>query len=97
MRRRLNSYHGNKFILGGLALLWFIESNHHISICFPLMVAAIVGIRKAMDYFPNIFTQRELSWLDDVIPDEQKERFNLNCSNNPWIHGRWAMVSLQQT
>ena len=37
------------------------------------MVAAIVGIRKAMDYFPNIFTQRELSWLDDVIPDEQKE------------------------
>ena len=40
------------------------------------MVAAIVGIRKAMDYFPNIFTQRELSWLDDVIPDEQKERFN---------------------
>ena len=79
MRRRLNSYHGNKFILGGLALLWFIESNHHISICFPLMVAAIVGIRKAMDYFPNIFTQRELSWLDDVIPDEQKEWFNFNC------------------
>ena len=61
------------------------------------MVAAIVGIRKAMDYFPNIFTQRELSWLDDVIPDEQKERFNLNCSNYPWIHGRWAMISLQQT
>lgn len=62
--------------LGGLALLWFIESNHHISICFPLMVAAIVGIRKAMDYFPNIFTQRELSWLDDVIPDEQKTKNN---------------------
>ena len=65
----------NVIISGGLVLLWFIESNHHISICFPLMVAAIVGIRKAMDYFPNIFTQRELSWLDDVIPDEQKERF----------------------
>ena len=44
------------------------------------MVAAIVGIRKAMDYFPNIFTQRELSWLDDVIPDEQKERLRLSKS-----------------
>ena len=53
------------------------------------MVAAIVGIRKAMDYFPNIFTQRELSWLDDVIPDEQKERFNLNCSN-PWSMDPWT-------
>ena len=54
------------------------------------MVAAIVGIRKAMDYFPNIFTQRELSWLDDVIPDEQKERFNFNCSNNPWSMDPWT-------
>ena len=58
------------------------------------MVAAIVGIRKAMDYFPNIFTQRELSWLDDVIPDEQKERFNITVQI---IRGQRAMVSRQQT
>ena len=26
-----------------------------------------------MDYFPAYFSQRELSWLDDVIPHEAKK------------------------
>jgi hypothetical protein len=30
---------------------------------------ALVGIRKAMDY---IFTQKELSYLDDIIPEHVK-------------------------
>ena len=37
------------------------------------MVAAIVGIRKLMDFFPQYFSQRELSWLDDVIPEYMKK------------------------
>jgi hypothetical protein len=56
----------------GLAVLWFIKSTKPISIIFPLMVAAIVGIRMVFDYFPKLFSQRELSWLDDVIPENEK-------------------------
>lgn len=36
------------------------------------MVAAIVFIRKSFDWF-KVFTQRELSWLDDVMPEEHKK------------------------
>merc|ERR1712048_185821 len=43
-----------------------------MGIAFPLMVAAIVFIRKSFDWF-NVFTQRELSWLDDVMPEEHKK------------------------
>ena len=58
--------------VGGLALLWIIKKTPPYSIAFPLMVAAIVFIRKSFDWF-NVFTQRELSWLDDVMPEEHKK------------------------
>lgn len=32
---------------------------------------ALVGIRKVMDYF---FTQKELSYLDDIMPEIIKRR-----------------------
>lgn len=56
----------------GLALLWIIKKSSDFSICFPLMVAAIIFIRKSFDWF-NVFTQRELSWLDDVMDDDSKK------------------------
>ena len=52
-----------------LALLWIIKSNKTISILFPVMVLALVGIRKLLDY---IFTQKELSYLDDIMPEIMK-------------------------
>jgi anion exchange protein len=58
--------------VGGLALLWIIKKTPPYSIAFPLMVAAIVFIRKSFDWF-KVFTQRELSWLDDVMPEEHKK------------------------
>ncbi|XP_038073994.1 electroneutral sodium bicarbonate exchanger 1-like [Patiria miniata] len=51
-----------------LAILWIIKTSKG-AIVFPIMVLAIVIIRKGMDY---IFTQAELSFLDDVIPESQK-------------------------
>jgi anion exchange protein len=58
--------------VGGLALLWIIKKTPPYSIAFPLMVAAIVVIRMSFDWF-KVFTQRELSWLDDVMPEENKK------------------------
>ena len=37
------------------------------------MVVAIVGVRKLFDYFPGLFSQRELSWLDDVMPEKDRK------------------------
>ncbi|CAF2401099.1 unnamed protein product [Rotaria sp. Silwood2] len=56
--------------LSCLILLWIIKSIKSISILFPIMVLALVGARKAMDY---MFTQRELEYLDDVMPEVVKK------------------------
>ncbi|CAF3524763.1 unnamed protein product [Rotaria socialis] len=56
--------------LSCLVLLWTIKSIKSISILFPIMVLALVGARKAMDY---IFTQRELEYLDDIMPEVVKK------------------------
>nr|AAN75454.1 Na-dependent Cl/HCO3 exchanger [Doryteuthis pealeii] len=52
-----------------LGILWVIKTIKKISIAFPLMVLAMCFVRKAMDY---IFTQRELKWLDDIMPEAHK-------------------------
>jgi nitrate reductase NapE component len=66
-----------------LALLWIIKSIKSISILFPIMVVALVGARKIMDY---MFTQRELGYLDDVMPEivkkEIEERRNSTVPDN---------------
>lgn len=56
--------------LSCLALLWIIKSIKKISILFPIMVLALVGARRAMDY---IFARRELEYLDDVMPEVVKK------------------------
>ena len=58
------------------AILYAIKSvDHEVKIVFPIMVVAIVGVRKLFDFFPKLFTQRELSWLDDVVPEASKKVF----------------------
>ncbi len=81
---RTRNVHVFTFIqLGCLALLWIIKSIKSISILFPIMVLALVGARKVMDY---IFTQRDLGYLDDVMPEvvkkEIEERKNSGIEEN---------------
>merc|ERR1712029_517546 len=57
---------------GSLAALWIIKSTP-ASLIFPLMVLALVGFRKAMDYFPSVFSQKELYWLDNLMPASNKK------------------------
>ncbi|KAG8133074.1 putative Anion exchange protein [Naja naja] len=52
-----------------LAVLWLIKSTA-AAIIFPLMLLALVGIRKAMEY---IFSLQHLSWLDDIMPEKEKK------------------------
>nr|XP_025034229.1 electrogenic sodium bicarbonate cotransporter 1 isoform X4 [Pelodiscus sinensis] len=53
-----------------LALLWILKSTV-AAIIFPVMILALVAVRKAMDYF---FSQHDLSFLDDVIPEKDKKK-----------------------
>uniref|UniRef100_A0A8C4SKY9 Anion exchange protein n=1 Tax=Erpetoichthys calabaricus TaxID=27687 RepID=A0A8C4SKY9_ERPCA len=53
-----------------LALLWILKSTV-AAIIFPVMILALVAVRKAMDY---IFSQHDLSFLDDVIPEKDKKK-----------------------
>uniref|UniRef100_A0A3Q1JB27 Anion exchange protein n=1 Tax=Anabas testudineus TaxID=64144 RepID=A0A3Q1JB27_ANATE len=53
-----------------LVLLWVIKVSA-AAVVFPMMVLALVFIRKLLDFF---FTNRELSWLDDLIPESKKKK-----------------------
>uniref|UniRef100_A0A3B3S1H2 Anion exchange protein n=1 Tax=Paramormyrops kingsleyae TaxID=1676925 RepID=A0A3B3S1H2_9TELE len=53
-----------------LVLLWVIKASA-AAVVFPMMVLALVFIRKLLDFF---FTSRELSWLDDLMPESKKKR-----------------------
>merc|ERR1739838_272051 len=55
-----------------LAALWIIKSTP-ASLIFPLMVLALVGFRKVMDFFPSVFSQTELFWLDNLMPEKKKK------------------------
>ncbi|XP_018094312.2 sodium-driven chloride bicarbonate exchanger isoform X1 [Xenopus laevis] len=56
--------------LSCLILLWVIKASR-AAIVFPMMVLALVFVRKLMDFF---FTKRELSWLDDLMPESKKKK-----------------------
>uniref|UniRef100_A0A8C4HDS7 Anion exchange protein n=1 Tax=Dicentrarchus labrax TaxID=13489 RepID=A0A8C4HDS7_DICLA len=56
--------------LSCLIMLWVIKTSK-AAIVFPMMVLALVFIRKLMDCF---FTKREMSWLDDLMPESKKKK-----------------------
>ncbi|XP_068586071.1 sodium bicarbonate cotransporter 3-like isoform X1 [Cebidichthys violaceus] len=56
--------------LSCLIVLWSIKTSA-AAVVFPMMVLALVFIRKLLDF---CFTKRELSWLDDLIPESKKKR-----------------------
>uniref|UniRef100_A0A6Q2YKY4 Anion exchange protein n=1 Tax=Esox lucius TaxID=8010 RepID=A0A6Q2YKY4_ESOLU len=56
--------------LSCLVLLWVIKASA-AAVVFPMMVLALVFIRKLLDLF---FTERELSYLDDLMPESKKKK-----------------------
>ncbi|XP_036426744.1 electroneutral sodium bicarbonate exchanger 1 isoform X1 [Colossoma macropomum] len=55
-----------------LVLLWIIKTSP-AAIIFPMMVLALVFIRKLLDF---CFTKRELSYLDDLMPESKKKKLD---------------------
>ncbi|NXC45263.1 S4A8 protein, partial [Penelope pileata] len=58
--------------LSCLVLLWVIKASR-AAIVFPMMVLALVFVRKVLDF---CFSKRELSWLDDLVPESKKKKLD---------------------
>ncbi|XP_019336594.1 electroneutral sodium bicarbonate exchanger 1 [Alligator mississippiensis] len=56
--------------LASLVSLWAIKASP-AAIVFPMMVLALVFVRKVLDF---CFSKRELSWLDDLMPESKKKK-----------------------
>ncbi|XP_027858897.1 electroneutral sodium bicarbonate exchanger 1 isoform X2 [Xiphophorus couchianus] len=73
-----------------LVLLWVIKTSP-AAIIFPMMVLALVFIRKLLDL---CFSKRELSYLDDLMPEWKKK--NLDDASKKLEEESQEMLSLKR-
>uniref|UniRef100_A0A3B4FHF7 Anion exchange protein n=1 Tax=Pundamilia nyererei TaxID=303518 RepID=A0A3B4FHF7_9CICH len=53
-----------------LAVLWVLKSTF-LAIIFPVMILGLMVIRKMLDM---VFSQHDLAWLDDLLPEKEKKK-----------------------
>ncbi|KAM7392338.1 hypothetical protein PAMA_007448 [Pampus argenteus] len=53
-----------------LAVLWVLKSTF-LAIIFPVMILGLMVVRKLQDL---MFSQHDLAWLDDILPDKDKKK-----------------------
>ncbi|XP_077099702.1 electrogenic sodium bicarbonate cotransporter 4 isoform X9 [Siphateles boraxobius] len=53
-----------------LAILWILKSTV-AAIIFPVMILGLMVVRKVLDL---VFSQHDLAWLDDILPDKDKKK-----------------------
>ncbi|XP_017287746.1 electrogenic sodium bicarbonate cotransporter 4 isoform X2 [Kryptolebias marmoratus] len=53
-----------------LAVLWILKSTF-LAIIFPVMILGLMVVRKLLDL---MFSQHDLAWLDDLLPDKDKKK-----------------------
>uniref|UniRef100_A0A674AC10 Anion exchange protein n=1 Tax=Salmo trutta TaxID=8032 RepID=A0A674AC10_SALTR len=53
-----------------LAVLWTLKSTV-AAIIFPVMILGLMVVRKMMDL---MFSQHDLAWLDDILPEKDKKK-----------------------
>ncbi|CAL8248325.1 unnamed protein product [Merluccius merluccius] len=52
-----------------LAVLWTLKSTF-LAIIFPIMILGLMVVRKMLDM---VFSQHDLAWMDDILPDKEKK------------------------
>ncbi|XP_015256515.1 PREDICTED: electrogenic sodium bicarbonate cotransporter 4-like [Cyprinodon variegatus] len=53
-----------------LAILWVLKSTF-LAIIFPVMILGLMVVRKMLDM---VFSQHDLAWLDDLLPEKEKKK-----------------------
>lgn len=79
--------------LSCLIVLWTIKASA-AAVVFPMMVLALVFIRKLLDF---CFTKRELSWLDDLIPESKKKKEDDKKKQQKEVRRRSKLISTSVT
>uniref|UniRef100_A0A8C4LTK3 Anion exchange protein n=1 Tax=Equus asinus TaxID=9793 RepID=A0A8C4LTK3_EQUAS len=52
-----------------LAVLWILKSTV-AAIIFPVMILGLVMVRRLLDF---IFSQHDLAWIDNILPEKEKK------------------------
>ncbi|XP_041442875.1 electrogenic sodium bicarbonate cotransporter 4 isoform X4 [Xenopus laevis] len=58
-----------------LAVLWILKSTV-AAIIFPVMILGLIIVRKMLDW---VFSQHDLAWLDDILPEKDKKKQEDKC------------------
>ncbi|XP_031755128.1 electrogenic sodium bicarbonate cotransporter 4 isoform X3 [Xenopus tropicalis] len=58
-----------------LAVLWILKSTV-AAIIFPVMILGLMMVRKMLDW---VFSQHDLAWLDDILPEKEKKKQEDKC------------------
>ncbi|XP_036954172.1 electrogenic sodium bicarbonate cotransporter 4 isoform X3 [Acanthopagrus latus] len=53
-----------------LAVLWILKSTF-LAIIFPVMILGLMVVRKMLDM---VFSQHDLAWMDDLLPEKEKKK-----------------------
>ncbi|XP_058864630.1 electrogenic sodium bicarbonate cotransporter 4-like isoform X6 [Acipenser ruthenus] len=53
-----------------LTVLWVLKSTM-AAIIFPVMILGLIIVRKMLDW---VFSQHDLAWLDDILPEKDKKK-----------------------
>ncbi|XP_056288932.1 electrogenic sodium bicarbonate cotransporter 4-like isoform X2 [Pseudoliparis swirei] len=53
-----------------LVVLWVLKSTV-LAIIFPVMILGLLVVRKLLDF---MFSQHDLAWLDDILPEKDKKK-----------------------
>ncbi|XP_073474325.1 electrogenic sodium bicarbonate cotransporter 4 isoform X4 [Aquarana catesbeiana] len=53
-----------------LTVLWILKSTV-AAIIFPVMILGLMMVRKMLDW---VFSQHDLAWLDDILPEKDKKK-----------------------
>ncbi|XP_046516684.1 electrogenic sodium bicarbonate cotransporter 4 isoform X2 [Equus quagga] len=52
-----------------LAVLWILKSTV-AAIIFPVMILGLIMVRRLLDF---IFSQHDLAWIDNILPEKEKK------------------------
>ncbi|XP_045142515.1 electrogenic sodium bicarbonate cotransporter 4 [Echinops telfairi] len=55
-----------------LAVLWVLKSTV-AAIIFPVMILGLILVRRLLDF---IFSQHDLAWIDNIIPEKEKKEID---------------------
>ncbi|KAL6030626.1 hypothetical protein STEG23_016680 [Scotinomys teguina] len=65
-----------------LALLWILKSTM-AAIIFPVMILGLIIVRRLLDL---IFSQHDLAWIDNILPEKEKQETDKKKKRRKGVH-----------